>query len=268
MDFVKYHGTGNDFIIIDNRDNNYLKNLNNKQKKIRELCLRRTGIGADGLIEVEASTNSDFKMFYYNSDGREGPLCGNGGRCIAAFAWQNNIADKNMQFEASDGIHDARIIESKNNTVLVDLKISDIFDIFIHNDYMVINTGAPHYVSFIDNLNDVNMYEEGKKIRHHENFFPEGVNVNFVEPFKDHLFVRTFERGVENETLSCGTGVTAAAIAAHLKGIEYKANNYPILTKGGKLNISFKPDKKNKKFKEVWLKGNAVKVFEGNLVNT
>ncbi len=263
MDFVKYHGAGNDFIIIDNRNDNYFPKKNVKQKRIRELCHRRFGIGADGLIELKSSTEADFKMLYYNSDGSEGTMCGNGGRCIAAFAWQHMVAGKNMSFEASDGIHKANILNTENNITSVDLQLGSVSKIKIENEYIVIDTGSPHYIAFVENIESLDVYNEGRKIRYDERFMPAGVNVNFVQSFKDHLFVRTFERGVENETLSCGTGVTAAAIAAFLKGIKFEKAQYPVKTKGGELSVRFNTVGKNLKFENVWLTGEAVKVFEG-----
>ncbi len=264
MNFAKYHGAGNDFIIIKNPDDNLLSNTNTKQKEISELCRRKTGIGADGLIELKPSQKADFKMIYYNSDGKEGTMCGNGGRCIAAFAWHNKIAGQTMQFEASDGIHEAKIIESLNNTSIVDLQIGNVTNIDIKNDYIIIDTGSPHYIKFANNIERINVYEEGKKIRFDNIFMPQGINVNFVEVFNDNLFVRTYERGVEDETLSCGTGVTAAAIASYIKNIKFKTNDYPVITRGGKLVVKFRENKKKNMFEDIWLKGEAVKVFQGN----
>lgn len=263
MDFVKYHGAGNDFIIIDNRNNNFFPNKKEKQLQIRNLCCRRTGIGADGFIELTDSQNYDFRMNYYNSDGREGTMCGNGGRCIAAFAWKKRITGKEMIFEASDGLHHAGILNYENNKTLVELKLGNVNNIDIQKKYFVIDTGSPHYVSFVDNLEQIDVYSEGKKIRSDKLFLPGGVNVNFVQPFEDHLFVRTYERGVEDETFSCGTGVTAAAIAAFIKGVECKGKEYPVLTRGGKLFVRFNANNEKNIFEDVWLKGDAVKVFKG-----
>ncbi len=263
MDFVKYHGTGNDFIIIDNRNDNHFTSIYKKQEHIRDLCHRRTGIGADGLIELKSCQDGDFKMIYYNSDGKQGTMCGNGGRCIAAYAWEQNIAGKEMVFEASDGMHKAKILNSQNNITLVNLKMRNVSKIKIEKEYILINTGSPHYVTFVDTLNKLDVYNEGKKIRSDKLFVPGGINVNFVQHFENNLFVRTFERGVEDETLSCGTGAIAAAIAAYINNIEFKTHEYPVLTNGGKLYVRFSAGNKKNTFEDVWLKGNAVKVFQG-----
>ncbi len=263
MDFEKYHGAGNDFIIIDNRKNNHFLESNKKHEQIRNMCHRRFGIGADGLIELKNSHKSDFKMVYYNSDGKEGSMCGNGGRCIAAFAWHKGVAGKDMMFEACDGLHQANILDFNKNTTLVDLQLGDVSKINVEKEFIVIDTGSPHYITFVDKLENFDVYNEGKKIRSDKLFFPGGINVNFAQHFEGHLFVRTFERGVENETLSCGTGVVAAAIAAFLKGIKFEKDQYPVKTKGGELSVRFNTFGKNVKFENVWLKGEAVKVFEG-----
>ncbi len=263
MDFIKYQGTGNDFIIIDNRDNKFL--TGNKTSLVKDLCNRKTGIGADGLIELRSSDKYDFKMVYYNSDGKEGTMCGNGGRCISAFAWHIKVADKNMIFDAVDGLHYANILDHNNNSVLVDLKMSDVSQFSIKKDHIIIDTGSPHYIKFVDNLDKIDVYKEGYKIRYSKDFSDTGINVNFVKELDDGLYVRTYERGVEDETLSCGTGVTASAIAANLKNIKYKNSDYPVITKGGNLKVRFK--KNDKSFEDVWLKGEATMVFKGEILD-
>ena len=208
--FNKYHGAGNDFIIIDNRNMIFPAGNN---RFIEKLCNRRFGIGADGLILICSDTNSDFEMKYYNSDGSEGSMCGNGARCSAAFAYKNNIAGKTMKLRAIDGFHNATIEDD-----IVTLSMNNVSNIKQGGDYYFINTGSPHYVAFMKNIDTVEVNKEGKLIRNMPEFFPDGVNVNFVELSQDQIYVRTYERGVEAETLSCGTGVTASAIAAVISG--------------------------------------------------
>jgi len=250
--FHKYHGTGNDFIIIDNRDGKLLLN----QKQISLLCHRNFGIGADGLMLLETSNQSAFKMRYYNSDGNEGSMCGNGGRCIVAFAKKLNIINNEIVFEAVDGIHHAEISNSE-----VRLKMNDVHGIEkIDNDFFL-NTGSPHYVKWVNQLEDLDVVQEGRNIRYNNRFKNYGTNVNFIEQLDNQLLIRTYERGVENETLSCGTGNVAAAIVNSIdKENEYFSVN--LKTKGGELNVTFqKTDAVT--FKDVWLKGPAEFVFEG-----
>jgi len=250
--FHKYHGTGNDFIIIDNRDGKLLFN----KEKIIHLCHRNFGIGADGLMLLENSIHTSFKMRYYNSDGNEGSMCGNGGRCIVAFAKKLNIVNNEIIFEAVDGIHHAEIFNSE-----IRLKMNDVNGIEkIGNDYYL-NTGSPHYVKWVSQLESLDVIQEGRNIRYNNRFKSLGTNVNFIEQKEDQFLIRTYERGVENETLSCGTGNVAAAIVNSLdKGNDYFSVN--LKTKGGELNVTFqKVDAVT--FKDVWLKGPAEFVFEG-----
>jgi len=252
--FNKYQGTGNDFIIIDNRDNIF--NPENSDR-INNLCDRRFGIGADGLILINKITGYDFEMIYFNSDGFEGTMCGNGGRCAADFAIRSGIAGKNLTFKAIDGIHEA-VSEGK----LIRLLMNDINEIRIVNGSYFINTGSPHYVIFAKDLNNLDVYNEGKKIRWSKDFPPGGTNVDFVEPDDNCIYVRTFERGVEDETLSCGTGVTASAIAAVLTG-HFDTNSVNVRTKGGNLKVEFAV--KGEKITNIWLCGPATFVFEGKI---
>ncbi|MFA5850436.1 MAG: diaminopimelate epimerase [Bacteroidales bacterium] len=213
----KYQGAGNDFVIIDNRKND-LKLAN---EQIKHLCDRRFGIGGDGLMLLGSSKTHDFSMRYFNSDGAEGTMCGNGGRCLVAFASHKGI--KKYEFEAIDGFHKARMLEYSDKRCIVELGIIDVNEIKEHSPKSYfLNTGSPHLIIFVENLKDVNVVEEGRLWRHHPNF-PGGTNVNFVQgywgrvsiPENVDLAVRTFERGVEDETYACGTGVTASAIAFH-----------------------------------------------------
>lgn len=249
----KYQGTGNDFIIVDNR--NQAIQLSTEQ--IKWLCDRRFGIGADGFMLLELAPTVDFKMVYYNSDGNESSMCGNGGRCIVAFAKQLGVINTHCKFIAIDGVHDAEV----KNDGTVSLKMNDVKEIEIGNDYYYLNTGSPHYVKFVNKLDSFNVFEEGKKIRYNNRFFEVGTNVNFIEKKDNQLVVRTYERGVENETLSCGTGVTAAALVACIAGNSTTKNNCAIETLGGNLNVKF--DKVlDTHFYNIWLEGAANFVFK------
>jgi len=253
--FSKYQGAGNDFIMIDNRALLFPKN---NEAVINQLCDRRFGIGADGLILLEPSQKFDFNMVYYNADGKEGSMCGNGGRCIVAFAKQLKIISKSTTFEAVDGLHFATI---KND--LISLQMMDIDTIEVFEAYTFLNTGSPHHISFLQNIDTINVKEKGAKIRYGKPYFEKGTNVNFVEQISDDTFkIRTYERGVENETLACGTGATAVAIAAN-KINKTTANIIKLEVLGGKLEVSFK--KENNNYVDVFLTGPAKKVFEGNI---
>ena len=260
IDFNKYHGTGNDFILVDNRNGDEFLN----QEQIALLCHRRYGIGADGFMLLLSSDDYDFEMKYYNSDGKEGSMCGNGGRCISAFAFDMGIIKNTTTFKAIDGLHKAIIKSSKGNISFVEINLNEVQTIrMIADKKYILNTGSPHYVEFIEDLNAIDTMQEGKRIRWDKQFQPHGINVNFVKKHKSTLQVNTFERGVENITLSCGTGVTASAIAA---SAEMEDGNYSwdINTPGGDLSVSFV--KKNSRFSNIWLKGPAEKVYAGTIM--
>jgi diaminopimelate epimerase len=251
--FFKYQGTGNDFIIIDNRELTFPKTNN---AFIQKLCHRQFGIGADGLMLLEKSINSHFKMIYYNADGREGSMCGNGGRCIVAFARHLGIFEQEVIFEAVDGTHKARLNDGK-----VQLEMGDVSDIEAFPDHFFLNTGSPHHIVFSKNIDNLDIVEIGRRIRYGAPYFEAGTNVNFVEKNEDNkLKIRTYERGVENETLSCGTGVTAAAIAAHFSG---KTTETPVFidTLGGVLQVDFHTE--GKMYRNIVLTGPAEMVFSG-----
>lgn len=254
IQFSKYQGTGNDFVIIDNRDGS----LSLSQQQIAFLCDRRFGVGADGLMLLGTATGYDFSMTYYNADGTESTMCGNGGRCLVQFAADNGIKKEKYLFIAIDGPHEALI----HHNGWVHLKMSDVQAVETGEGFFVTNTGSPHYVKMVNGLNDMDVYMEGKAIRYNERFNKEGINVNFVEHQKEQLFVRTYERGVENETFSCGTGVTASAIISclHKEG----EHHVPIETLGGKLEVSF-INKGGNHFDHIWLKGPGTFVFKGNI---
>jgi diaminopimelate epimerase len=252
LECFKYQGTGNDFVLIDNRD----KTISLTTEQIKWLCDRRFGIGADGLMLLELEPGIDFKMVYFNSDGNESSMCGNGGRCITAFAKRLGIISSEAKFLAIDGLHEAKIKDD-----YVSLKMNDVRQVESGEDYFYLNTGSPHYVKFVTNIEDTNVFSEGQKIRYNDRFIVEGTNVNFIERKENELFVRTYERGVEGETLSCGTGVTAAALVAALKGVSTDKNNCAIKTLGGNLNVKFDKVLENT-FYNIWLEGPANFVFK------
>jgi len=256
INFYKYQGTGNDFIMIDNRNN--AVTLTNEQ--VAFLCHRRFGIGADGLILLESEPGFDFRMVYYNSDGNQSSMCGNGGRCITAFARQLNLITDKAKFSATDGTHEATIDENG----MVSLKMQDVKSMEPGEDFFYLNTGSPHYVKLVEDVENYDVFNEGRKIRNSERFREAGTNVNFIEKQDEQIFVRTYERGVEDETFSCGTGVTAAALVAAVKGISSGKNSCLIKTKGGTLEVSFEKVLEQN-FYNIWLKGPAVLVFKGSV---
>jgi len=256
--FFKYHGAGNDFLMIDNRDRVFVPNRN----LIDFLCSRHFGVGADGLITLQNSQQHDFKMHYYNADGNESTLCGNGGRCISSFARMLGIIEKTTVFEAIDGIHEAIILNHKKEEDLVKLKMLDVCQIETSFDYFILNTGSPHYVKFVDNPALIDVFQEGKKIRNDKAFLPDGINVNFIRIIQNEVEIRTYERGVENETLACGTGAVAAAIAVNLRHPEI-VSPISVLARGGKLKVHF--ENQNGVFRNIWLEGPARFVFSGEI---
>jgi len=253
--FEKFQGTGNDFILIDQRKKKYLTRKD--VKIVRQMCDRNFGIGADGLILLQKKKGFDFEMVYFNSDGNESSMCGNGGRCIAAFANKLGVFKKEASFLAIDGPHEAKV-KKKN---WVELKMKEVDKVAQNKDHFVLDTGSPHYITFVKNAAKVDVKKEGSAIRYNATFKKEGINVNFVEKLKKGIKVVTYERGVENETLSCGTGVTAAAIAYALEQKNGSKFKIPIVSKGGKLELKF--EKKGSSFKNIWLCGPATYVFSG-----
>ena len=261
MEFYKYQGAGNDFVMIDNRSGELELGKNLDTEIINRICDRNFGVGADGLILLENDTDADFKMVYFNSDGNESTMCGNGGRCIVAFAkFLTVFEDEVCNFRAIDGMHNAKL-----NGGWVELQMIDVIEIEqIGNDYFL-DTGSPHYVSFRENVNDLDLVIEGRKIRNNDRFKAEGTNVNFVETHQDILEVRTYERGVENETLACGTGVTAVALVAEIQGKNTKPNASRMKAMGGDLEVSYIKNADRAGFTNIWLKGPAEQVFKGEL---
>ena len=231
MIFNKYHGTGNDFIIIDNRKGDA---IGLTEELIRHLCHRRFGIGADGLLIMQHKEGYDFEMIYYNANGKTGTMCGNGGRCMIKFAYDVGIHNYTYKFLAADGPHEAEI----DNHGIIRLKMVDVNSVEDVHGNCVLNTGSPHYVKFLNDLADANVVENGREIRYSSAYKKEGINVNFVQSLEeDQIFVRTYERGVEDENFSCGTGVTASALmSAH----NYRGfNQVKVKTPGGMLSVEF-----------------------------
>ena len=253
LTFFKYQGTGNDFIMFDGRS----KTVNFTASEISSLCDRRFGIGADGLIVLRNKEGVDFLMDYYNADGTQS-FCGNGSRCAQAFAKKLGIIKNSSKFEAIDGIHEGRVEEG-----LFATKMGNVSEIErIEKDYFI-HTGSPHYIKYVKNVDEIDVHNEGSRIRNSEPFKKEGTNVNFVSVEQDHLKVRTFERGVEGETYSCGTGVTAVAIS-FLHQMNSKDTAVNISTRGGNLRIELTRTGSNA-FENIWLIGPAKEVFRGEL---
>jgi len=254
IQFFKYQGTGNDFVIIDDRAGTIMLS----EAQVNALCNRRFGIGADGLMLLQSADGYDFKMTYYNADGREGSMCGNGGRCLVQFAYDSGIKKDKYLFIAVDGEHEAAFGDHS----WVHLKMKDVHHIKPHHANFILDTGSPHYVKPVANLEDYDVVGTGKTIRYSEEFAKKGINVNFVEQQNRKLIVRTYERGVEDETYSCGTGVTASALvfAHNDRGF----NRVDVQTLGGNLAVEF--DKTGEEtFEQIWLCGPAKFVFSGEI---
>jgi len=256
LEFYKYQGTGNDFIIIDQYNKEAVEL---SQRQIKHLCNRHFGIGADGLMLLHKKDGYDFEMVYYNADGNQSTMCGNGGRCIVKLAHHIGIHKTKYHFVAVDGDHEAEI-DIDN---IVRLKMKDVDKVAHHGGYAILNTGSPHFVKFASDVKNIDVFDSGRTIRNSEAFIKEGINVNFVEELdEDSIYVRTYERGVEDETLSCGTGVTAAAlVSAHN---DNGFNTVDVKVPGGRLRVEFdKVDEQ--RFENIWLCGPAELVFKGTV---
>ena len=254
-EFYKYQGTGNDFIIIDNRN----KKIDLTEQQVYFLCDRKFGIGADGLMFLQEREGYDFEMIYYNSDGKLGSMCGNGSRCLTQFAFDMGIKKNHYSFIASDGDHESEF-DATNNWVRV--KMIDVNNVEEFKGRLIVDTGSPHYIQYVESVDDIDVYQEGKKIRYSDLFDEKGINVNFVQKKNiNEIKVRTYERGVENETLSCGTGVTASALVSfYSEGL----NKINVETLGGKLAVEFEKIGEGM-YKNVWLCGPATFVFKGEI---
>ena len=251
--FSKYHGTGNDFVMIDNRE----LGLELTKSQIAQLCNRRFGIGADGLILLEIE-DEIVKMVYFNSDGASSSMCGNGGRCFVDFAQNLNVLRDAGSFLAVDGMHDFKM-----KGELVSLKMGDVSAIEMIGDAVYMDTGSPHYITMVDEVLDIDIVNDAHKIRYNERFTADGTNVNFVELMDGLTHIRTYERGVEDETLSCGTGATACAIAMHYLG-NVSETDVPIKVLGGKVSVAFEPNADGS-YSNIWLTGPTAHVFDGNI---
>jgi len=253
LSFYKYQGTGNDFVMIDDRAETFdLDNLD----LVKKLCDRKFGIGADGLIAIRNHQDFDFEMIYFNADGSQS-MCGNGARCAVAFSSFLGIVNGKTRFLAIDGPHEAVLHGDQ-----VELLMGDVKEITAKSDDFFLNTGSPHHIRFVEKAKGYPVFEEGKAIRNDSMYAPAGTNVNFVEPLSENeVFVRTFERGVEDETLSCGTGVTAAAI---VYGTQQHQNHIKINTLGGRLSVKFHSNPDGT-FNNIWLIGPAEQVFSGKI---
>jgi diaminopimelate epimerase len=256
VQFHKYQGTGNDFVVLDNRKHEY-SSLSTDQ--IRRLCDRRFGIGADGLMMLNEKAGYDFEMKYFNADGREGSMCGNGGRCITKFAYHLGIHRNDYKFWAAGSDYEAEI----DTDGAVSLKMKDVDEVKKKNSDFILNTGSPHYVKLVNDVMEEDVYKKGRDIRYSKDYEEEGINVNFVEQAgDDEIIVRTYERGVEDETYSCGTGVTAAALVCYHNENGY--NEVEVKTLGGTLSVEF--DRlDDDHYSNIWLTGSAEKIFEGKV---
>jgi diaminopimelate epimerase len=257
LNFSKYQGAGNDFILVDNRSNFF---NHGRPVVLERLCDRRFGIGGDGIMFLQEKKGYDFEMVYYNADGNPSSMCGNGGRCIVAFAKHLGLITVETNFLAVDGPHYAKISEEGN---WVSLQMIDVNEIIHDGGAYILNTGSPHYVVLAGNLKEIDVFNEGRAIRYNDIYKAAGINVNFVEDFENFYFVRTYERGVEDETYACGTGVTAVALAmARHKGLTGNINTR-IKALGGELNIRF--NRNGNAFKDIFLDGPAVLVYQGEI---
>ena len=253
--FDKYHGAGNDFIIIDDRD---ILFPDNEHQFIKKLCDRHFGVGANGFILLRKSKVADFKMIYYNSDGHPSSLCGNGSRCVFSFAQKHGIVGETGSFETSDGLHNATI----DSNGLICIQIGDVTEIEERGDDVFLDTGSPHHVSCVAAVENIDVQQQGANIRYGAPYNTAGSNVNFVQKTAPSSFkIRTYERGVEGETLACGTGAVAAAIGVHYLGLT-TLNQINIHAMGGALEVSFETTSGH--YKNIWLKGPANFVFSGN----
>ena len=254
LKFSKYHGTGNDFIMVYNHNDSFCFN----QPDVKKMCSRRNSIGADGLIIIEKTTDADFKMIYYNADGFVGSMCGNGARCAVSFAKELGLIQNQCEFLAYDGLHKGLILENG----LVSIEMVDVSLIEAQNNTWKIDTGSPHLICFRDNVTEIDVKHEGASIRNSIDYIEDGINVNFVQLTNNELFIRTYERGVEDETLSCGTGAIASAIAAYESDL-LNSDRIKVKVLGGQLEVSF--SKVGSKYSNIHLIGPTKFVFNGEV---
>lgn len=251
INFRKYQGTGNDFIMIDGTK----KTVKFSAKQVQNICERRFGVGADGLIIIKNHPNTDFEMDYYNADGSQS-FCGNGSRCVQAYAKALGLIQDQSTFLAIDGIHNGKSVGTDFATQMTDVK-----EVQQPGDDYFIHTGSPHFIRYVEDVDKIDVFEEGRKIRYSEAYREQGTNVNFVSEEEGFLRVRTYERGVEGETFSCGTGVTAVAISFLYKN-KLDSKQVKIQTRGGELRIELNKIS-DREYKDIWLVGSAVEVYSG-----
>lgn len=269
--FSKYHGNGNDFILVDDRKGSFSSRGLLNQAFISRLCHRHTGIGADGLILLQKAPHGyDFHMEYFNADGNKGSFCGNGGRCAMAFAHALKIIGSHALFTAVDGEHQAKLVSVRGERLVVGIRLHEVDASRMHREKTgawLIDTGSPHLVLFVPRVKEVDVDTLGRQIRSEAAYGPKGVNVTFLETAPSgHLHVRTYERGVEAETLSCGTAAVAAALAAHAQAGGPEKGNGVIHSPGGQLDVSFRYQSDTGKYDQIWLSGPAIRVFEGHTI--
>ncbi|HNQ12331.1 MAG TPA: diaminopimelate epimerase [Bacteroidia bacterium] len=262
IQFYKYEGTGNDFVIIDDRSSLFpVRN----HALVKKLCNRRTGIGADGLILIKEFPLFDFEMIYYNADGFEGSFCGNGSRCIVAFAHKLGLIQSEASFKAADGTHKAKIIsyDSKSDKAEIEVEMKSAFPKLLNESAAFIDTGSPHHIEFCNDVNQINVVEEGRRIRYSDPYGKAGANVNFVQAVPGGISIRTYERGVEDETLSCGTGVVGSALASVNAGFVNDSGMVIVNTQGGILKVAY--TQLNNSFDKIKLIGPVSLVFSGKI---
>lgn len=257
IQFSKYQGAGNDFVMIDNRDRSFVPETG----LIQHLCDRHFGIGADGLILLEEDPAHDFSMRYYNSDGNEGTMCGNGGRCIAWFAYNLGVMKNEGIFNAIDGVHHAQVLKNTGAEAIVKLQMKDVQKVIRKENAQIIDSGSPHLVVHVDDVENIDVFTEGRNLRNSPAHIAEGINVNFINLENGIVHIRTYERGVENETLACGTGAVASAIAVMDQNPEI-SSPVSLKAKGGDLKVYL--EKSGHKYANIWLEGPAKVVFEGS----
>ena len=253
ISFQKYQGTGNDFVIIDNRNGDFPKN---DMELILRLCDRKIGIGSDGVILIEKDDTAEFYMDFINPDGSRS-FCGNGSRCVVQYAYDNLGLEGTITFNAIDGIHEGYAEDG-----WIKLKMNAVSELEIGDYYLIVDTGSPHYVQYVNDVEAIDVVSAAWDVRYSERFEKDGINVNFVERQNGAIKMRTYERGVEDETLSCGTGVAAAALSAALSE-DTERGEVRVITRGGDLKVSYK--KEGKQFSDIWLSGPVKKVFEGTI---
>ena len=253
VNFHKYHGTGNDFILVDNR----IINMNPSVKQIKQLCHRRFGIGSDGLILIENTEKADYHMNFYNPDGSQS-FCGNGSRCALHFCKDLGIITKEARFLATDGVHEGHI-----EGTMTEIHLADVSEIKNLGDCYFVNTGSPHAVVVVENVEDIDVVRDGRKLRHDQRFGPGGCNVNFIQFTENGLTSRVYERGVENETYSSGTGTTAQALCGYAHRSEI-GEVVVVSTKGGELTVRFNPNGAQG-FRNIWLRGSVVHAYSGQV---